>query len=274
MAEHYEGFSLGSPVVIKDNTEYTAPMCLICFQFAPDSDTPLTIVANRDEFHARPSRSAQFWEDSPHVLAGLDLQAGGTWMGVTKEGRFAAITNVRRIPAPHEGSISRGKLVADFLRQEVDCESYLQALHHQGRHYNGFNLIVGNRQQCWYLSNHNDAGPRRLAPGLYGLSNAQLDTHWPKVEFAKQALERWLAQPQDTPLYSLLDNCQGYPQDQLPDTGIGQEWEELLSPAFIVSPSYGTRASTGLHIQQDKIQLQEASFNAQGQLAKLVSFEF
>jgi len=249
-------------------------MCLICFQFSPDSDTPLTMVANRDEFHARQSRGAQFWEDDPNVLAGIDVQAGGTWMGVTRDGRFAAITNVRRIPSPHEGSISRGKLVADFLRKGLDCEHYLQGIHNQGSLYDGFNLIVGNRQQCWYLSNHNGDGPRQLAAGLYGLSNAQLDTHWPKVEFAKQALGQWLTQPQDAPLYSLLSNQQGYPKDQLPDTGIGEEWEELLSAAFIKSPAYGTRASTGLQIHQDSIQMQEASFDSRGKLANLLSFEF
>jgi len=232
------------------------------------------MVANRDEFHARESRGAQFWEDYPQVLAGLDLQAGGTWMGVTRDGRFAAITNVRRIPSPHEGTISRGQLVADFLCQALDCQDYLEKIHAQGALYDGFNLVVGNRQQCWYLSNHNGDGPQQLAPGLYGLSNAQLDTHWPKVEFAKQALAQWLTQPQDAPLYTLLNNPQGYPKDQLPDTGIGEEWEELLSPAFIKSPAYGTRASTGLQIQQDSIQMQEASFDSQGKLANLLSFEF
>ncbi len=249
-------------------------MCLICFEWSPHSDTPLTMVANRDEFHARESRGAQFWEDDPQVLAGLDLQAGGTWMGVTRDGRFAAITNVRRIPSPHEGSISRGKLVADFLSQQQSCEDYLNDIHRQGTLYDGFNLIVGNRQQCWYLSNHNGHGPQQLTPGLYGLSNAQLDTHWPKVEFAKRALVQWLKQPDDTQLYTLLSNTQGYPADQLPNTGIGEEWEELLSPAFIISPAYGTRASTALQIHHDRIELQEASFDTQGKLANLSSFEF
>ncbi len=263
-----------SPVVLKAINAYTASMCLITFKFSPHTDTPLTMVANRDEFHARESLSAQFWQDKPDVLAGIDVQAGGTWMGVTTDGRFAAITNVRRLPSPHKGVISRGQLVADFLSQPQDCEQYLKTIHSQGHQYDGFNLLVGNREQCWYLSNHSTFGPQSLAPGLYGLSNAQLDTHWPKVEFAKQALGQWLQTPQGPALYTVLNNPQSYPKEQLPDTGIGEEWEELLSPAFIVSPAYGTRASTGLQIHHDRIEMQEASFNPQGELAELLSFEF
>ncbi len=238
------------------------------------------MVANRDEFHARPARGAQFWPEHPQVLAGLDLEAGGTWMGVTREGRFAAITNVRRLPAPHKGSVSRGKLVADFLSGNASCEAYLKPIHDQGTLYDGFNLLVGNRHECWYLSNHNThenrQGPQKLAAGLYGLSNAQLNTSWPKVEFAKGTLAQWLvgSTHETTPaLYTLLNNPQGYPSELLPDTGIGEEWEELLSPAFIVSPSYGTRASTGLQINTHSIHYEEATFDAQGQQSQLLTFE-
>ncbi len=263
-----------SPVVLSPVHAYTDGMCLITFKFSPHTDTPLTMVANRDEFHARKSLAAQFWQDSPDVLAGIDVQAGGTWMGVTTDGRFAAITNVRKLPSPHKGIISRGQLVADYLKSSHNCEQYLKTIHLQGHQYDGFNLIVGNREQCWYLSNHSVQGPQNLAPGLYGLSNAQLDTHWPKVEFAKQTLAQWLQTPLAPALYTVLNNPQSYPKEQLPDTGIGEEWEALLSPAFIVSPSYGTRASTGLQIHRDGIELQEASFNPQGTLAKLLSFKF
>ncbi len=242
------------------------------------------MVANRDEFHGRAARGAQFWPEHPQVLAGLDLEAGGTWMGVTREGRFAAITNVRRLPAPHKGSVSRGKLVADFLSGNDACEAYLNPIHAQGTLYDGFNLLVGNTQECWYLSNHNGHGPQKLIPGLYGLSNDQLNTPWPKVKFSKDALTQWLAgnvhESQEpinkapAPLYTLLNNPQSYPTEQLPDTGIGEQWEELLSPAFIISPSYGTRASTGLQIRQNSIVYEEATFNASGQQTNLLTFEF
>jgi uncharacterized protein with NRDE domain len=270
---HYEGFASMSLVVLKSINAYTARMCLITFKFAPHTDTPLTMVANRDEFHARESLAAQIWEDNPHVLAGIDVQAGGTWMGVTREGYFAAITNVRSLPSPHKGIISRGQLVCDFLKSPQSCEQYLKTIHNQQDQYDGFNLIVGNREQCWYLSNHNPLGPQRLAPGLYGLSNAQLDTRWPKVAFAKQALKQWLQTPDAPPLYTVLNNTQSYPKEQLPHTGISEEWESLLSPAFIVSPAYGTRASTGLCIHHDRIEMQEASFNPQGRVAELLSFK-
>lgn len=250
-------------------------MCLLSFHWQPNSPTPLTLVANRDEFHERPALPAQFWPEQPHILAGKDLSAGGTWLGVTKEGFFAALTNVRQVPAPHTGDISRGKLVLDYLNEQPNAQSYLEQIHQQAHRYDGFNLIVGNRYQCWYYSNQAYCRPVPLNPGLYGLSNAALDTPWPKLTAAKKQLQWWLQT--DTPsvaLHELLHDTQTYPEALQPDTGIGQPWETLLSSAFIISENYGTRASTALQIHDQSIDFQEASFDKSGNTNHLVRFDF
>ena len=251
-------------------------MCLLSFQWQPHSTTPLTLVANRDEFHQRPAAPAQFWPDQPHILAGKDLSGGGTWLGVTKAGYFAALTNVRQLPAPYSGSISRGQLVLDYLIEQSNPQDYLERIHQHANQYDGFNLIVGNRQQCWYYSNRHHGGPVSLPAGLYGLSNAALDTPWRKLDAAKNCLQNWLDQPdpQAKLLHGLLQDRSTYPQALLPDTGIGQPWETLLSSAFIVSDAYGTRASTGLQVRENSIHFQEASYDTTGNISLLVDFDF
>ena len=253
-------------------------MCLISFHWQPGSATPLTMTANRDEFHARPARPAQFWPEHPELLAGQDLEAGGTWMGVTREGRFAALTNVRQLPAPYEGEISRGNLVKDFLTSNLAPETYLAQVHMNRLKYDGFNLVLGNRQECWYLNNRTEQAAIQLQPGLYGLSNAQLDSPWPKLEFAKGALSQWLkgldSGSPNTELATLLNRREPYPVNLLPNTGIGETWEHLLSPPFIVSPQYGTRASTGLQIHQQEIEFKEVTMDAQGTAVNDVYFRF
>jgi uncharacterized protein with NRDE domain len=248
-------------------------MCLISFSWQPDSDTPLVLTANRDEFHTRPAKPAQFWEEHPNMLAGQDLEAGGTWIGVTKQGRFAALTNVRQLPPPYEGQISRGNLVKDFLTDNMSAKDYLADIHKKGRLYDGFNLIVGDRNTCHYLSNRTNTGPRTLTAGLYGLSNAQLDTPWPKAKFAKSVLKQWM-QDKKGELAGLLNQRETYPKHQLPDTGIGEPWETLLSSPFIISPQYGTRASTGLILGQNETRFKEISYDAAGNVVHQVDFEF
>ena len=235
------------------------------------------MTANRDEFHRRPAKASHFWPHQPHVLAGIDLEGGGTWMGVSKDGYFSALTNVRQIPAPASppNKVSRGQLVADYLIHQPDPLAYLQDIHRQAHLYEGFNLIVGNRQQCFFLSNRNTSNtPLALAPGLYGLSNAALNSPWPKNLYAKQQLRNWIQNSNGQALHSLLNSRDTYPKHELPDTGIGQPWESLLSAAFITSPEYGTRASTGLQIHTDGIEWQEASYNPQGQLDELIDLSF
>jgi len=249
-------------------------MCLLRFNWQPNGATPLTLVANRDEFHQRPALPAQFWPEHPHILAGKDLSAGGTWLGVTKQGYFAALTNVRQLPSPHQGDISRGQLVLDYLSDQPEPQQYLAHIHQQANRYDGFNLIVGNRHECWYYTNHQSNGPVELHAGLYGLSNAALDTPWPKLNAAKRHLQSWLEQGRHAPLHTILRDPATYPQAMQPDTGIGQPWETLLSSAFIISENYGTRASTALQIHQNGIQFEEASYDTAGDVRQLVNFDF
>lgn len=250
-------------------------MCLLSFAWQPDSHTPLIMVSNRDEFHHRPTAVSEFWPQHPHVLAGKDLTAGGTWMGVTTTGRFAALTNVRQLPSSYEGAISRGALVKNYLIGDHTPERYLNQIN--GEEYDGFNLIVGDRNQCWYLSNRPlAAAPEKLAAGIYGLSNAQLNTPWPKTLHAKEALQQWInhSHSNQQPLYRLLQSNHQFAPDLLPDTGIGEPWETLLSSPFIISPEYGTRACTALRIHQVDIHWQEATISKNGDQLKLVEFNF
>ncbi|MFT5593899.1 MAG: hypothetical protein ACI8SR_002286 [Oceanicoccus sp.] len=251
-------------------------MCLLSFSWQPNTATPLTLVANRDEFHQRPAAPAQFWPEHPHVLAGKDLTGNGTWLGVTKQGYFAALTNVRKLPSTYDGNISRGNLVLDYLIGQPDPLSYLTRIQQRAHDYDGFNLIVGNKEQCWYFSNRQPHDPIALSAGLYGLSNASLDTPWPKLTAAKDNLNMWLTQPnsQVDLLHTLLQDRNTYPQALQPDTGIGQPWETLLSSAFIVSDNYGTRASTGLIISENRIHFQEASYDPNGHVGHLETFDF
>ncbi|QIZ85714.1 NRDE family protein [Bermanella marisrubri] len=240
-------------------------MCLISFQWQPLSDQPLMMVANRDEFHERPSTQSHWWPEHPHVLAGKDLEAGGTWMGVTKSGYFAALTNVRQLPSHRQGQISRGHLVKDYLIAQEDPQTYAEGIADQAHLYDGFNLIIGNQRQCIFISNRNQhTQPLALHAGIYGLSNASLDTPWPKTLYAKKQLEMH-AQGQNMTM-PLLNRRQTYPQVEQPDTGIGQPWETLLSAPFIVSPSYGTRASSMLTIKQNHVEWIEQSFDHTGSL--------
>jgi uncharacterized protein with NRDE domain len=227
-------------------------MCLIALALDAHPSYRLVVAANRDEFYARPTAPAGWWADAPHVLAGRDLREGGTWMGVTRGGRVAAVTNYRDPGlAQQAGAPSRGALVADFLRGSVDAEAY--AHHQAGRaaSYNGFNLLVGDDGGFFYVSNRTE-GVRRLEPGVYGLSNALLDTPWPKVLRAKRAMADVLAAAEgegwDAALWEALADRVIAADDALPDTGVGAERERLLSPPFIRTDVYGTRASTVLTI--------------------------
>jgi uncharacterized protein with NRDE domain len=227
-------------------------------------------VSNRDEFHKRPTAPSAFWDDYPQLLAGQDLEAGGTWMGVTRDGRFAALTNVRQLPSPYQGQVSRGNLVKDYLISDQSPEDYLNTI--SGAEYDGFNLIVGHRTQCWYLGNRPlDTEPKQLQAGVYGLSNAQLNTPWPKTQQAIDILEQWIEhEPSNQPpLYTLLHSQAKFEPLLLPKTGIGEAWEILLSSAFIVSPEYGTRACTGLRIQHNQIHWQEATMSLDGHETRL-----
>lgn len=226
-------------------------MCLILVAWQSHADLPLVVAANRDEFFARRSASADFWADRPQILAGRDLEAGGSWLGLTRSGRFAALTNYRD-PGRHKPQApSRGKLVADFLAGNTAIDRWLDALQPSATDYNGFNLLLGDGRQLVAFSNVSmERHP--LAPGIYGLSNHLLDTPWPKVGAGKTALAAALAAlPDETALFRLLRDDTRHPDAILPATGVSLEWERLLSAAFIRSPDYGTRCSTLVKVGAD-----------------------
>lgn len=245
-------------------------MCTLLFAWQVDPARPLIVAANRDEFHARPTAAASTWPrdaeaDAPEIVAGRDLQAGGTWLGVTREGRFAALTNVREpFVAPPPGARSRGGLVAEFLRGRAAPGEYLAGLAPDT--YAGFNLVVGDRSSLWYLSNR--TGPARaLGPGVYGVSNAALDTPWPKVRRGRENLARLVAAGAASPeaVLALLADRAPAPDAELPDTGVGLVMERVLSPLCVVSPGYGTRSSTALTIHRDGVvEFRERSHDAPG----------
>jgi uncharacterized protein with NRDE domain len=232
-------------------------MCLILFAYKQHTDYRLVLAANRDEFYDRPTAALHLWEDYPQVLAGRDLEQLGTWMGITRNGRFAAITNYREVITPIANAPSRGNLVADFLTGTASPERYLRHVLAKADQYNGFNLILGDTQTLYYFGNR-DGRIRMLEPGFYGLSNRLLDTDWPKVRAGKTQLAAAL-RPNDgepsridfQPLMALLQNQDSVPDHRLPRTGVGIEKERMLAPAFITSPGYGTRSSSVLLVSQN-----------------------
>ncbi|HET6762452.1 MAG TPA: NRDE family protein [Longimicrobiaceae bacterium] len=228
-------------------------MCLILFAHRAHAEYALVVAANRDEMYDRPTAAAAFWRDAPDLLAGRDLREGGTWMGITRGGRFAAVTNYREVPLSRDGKRSRGHLVAGFLRGGQAPEPYAADLAARGDEYNGFNLLVGDVTGLAYASNRG-RGARLLAPGIYGLSNALLDDPWPKVVRGKAALADALAGPEDAleaRLFAALADRGIAPDEALPTTGVGIERERALSASFIATPVYGTRCSTVLIVRHD-----------------------
>jgi uncharacterized protein with NRDE domain len=229
-------------------------MCLILLAHAVHPAYRLVLAANRDEFFDRPTAPAAAWEDAPEIVGGRDLRAGGTWLGVTRVGRWAAITNHRDLSRHSPEARSRGELVAAFLRGHESPAACAAGLASRMHDYNGFNLLLGDGDAAWWISNRapDRAGP--LAPGIHGISNALLDTPWPKVSRGKRELEALLdpvmSPSPDELLHLLLDRT--FAADhELPDTGVGPELERELSASFILTPGYGTRASTALLIHLD-----------------------
>lgn len=228
-------------------------MCLIVFAYHQHLEWRLILAANRDEFYARPTAPMTHWEDAPNVLAGRDLSGGGTWFGITPDGRFAAVTNYRDPQVLRERAPSRGLLVADFLRGNATPRPYLEELMSlNAQRYNGFSLLVGDNDGLYYFGNR-ETMVRELKPGLYGLSNHLLDTPWPKVEHAKRSLTDMIdtGQIESQRVLEILTDESRPADDALPDTGIGLEWERLLSPVHISSPTYGTRSSTAMLMAND-----------------------
>ena len=238
-------------------------MCLIVVGWQVHPAFPLVLAANRDEFHARPTAAAGRWPEARQVIGGRDLEAGGTWLGITDSGRLAAVTNVRE-PEMAKGRRSRGMLTRDFLLGGIPALAY--AANIDGDDYAGFNLLLGDGDSLVYCSNR-DAPPRQLPPGIYGLSNHRLDSPWPKLQTARDkftdAMQRL---PDETGLFELLADKSIVADENLPQTGVPLAWERLLSAVFVQSESYGTRASTLLWQAADgAVRLHERSFGADGQ---------
>lgn len=219
-------------------------MCLIFIAWKRHPVYRLILAANRDEFYERSSVPASFWEEAPALLAGKDAVQGGTWLGVTRRGRIAMLSNYRDPGSHRHGAPSRGALVADYLKGGMSAAAYEEELGARSHEYNGFNLIFGDAEELRYYSNRGGEA-KVLTAGLYGLSNAFLDTPWPKVEQGKNEMAALLDREVTTEgLFRLLADRRQAPDQLLPQTGVGRGWERVLSARFIVSESYGTRSST------------------------------
>ena len=238
-------------------------MCLIIVGWRVHPDYPLVVAANRDEFYARPTAPLSRWPDAPEIMGGLDLEAGGTWLGISEAGRFAAITNVRE-PGMAAGDLSRGALTRNFLQSCLSALDYASTI--DGRRYSGFNLLMADGESLAYFSNR-DGEARALAPGIYGLSNYRLDTPWPKLLAARENFSEALIKlPDESAFFELLGDASIIADESLPSTGVSLEWERLLSAIFVKSETYGTRASTLAWQRADGVvTVHENSFGPNGQ---------
>ncbi|OGT84956.1 MAG: hypothetical protein A3H91_01845 [Gammaproteobacteria bacterium RIFCSPLOWO2_02_FULL_61_13] len=246
-------------------------MCIVLIAWRTCPGVSLVLAANRDEYHERPTRAAGFWEDAPAIYGGRDLQQGGSWLALDRSGRVAAVTNLREPGTARAGARSRGLLVGDYLRGELAPAEYLRRI--APRDYDGFNLLVGDHEGLWFM-NSRRAEPVALAAGVYGISNGELDCPWPKVARGKAELERILSRrpghdPESvTEMFSLLAERTLPADTELPDTGIGLEWERLLAPLFVQAGAYGTRSSTALFMHTGGgFGFYERTFDRQGNQA-------
>ena len=238
-------------------------MCLILFAYQVHPKYKLIVAANRDEEYKRPTHSAHYWDDHPHVLAGRDLEKMGTWMGVTTKGRFSALTNYRNPKESSEGKRSRGELVANFLINHDRAERYTKEISQRRTEYPGYNLLAGDTRNLYYYSNVNNE-IQMVKPGIYGLSNHLLNTDWPKVKRGRDGLTKIIQENQGNfteELFSLLQNSDIAPDEDLPSTGVSLEWERTLSPLFIKTESYGTRSSTVLLMTDEEVIFKERVYS-------------
>ncbi|WP_100641211.1 NRDE family protein [Alteromonas facilis] len=254
-------------------------MCILFIAVNKHPKYPLIIAANRDEFHKRPTQQSQFWESAPDVLGGIDMEAGGTWMGVTRHGKLAALTNIRDPNRIKSNAISRGALVADFLKTDVTVSDYSSQISKSVDDYNGYNLLFGDLPSMDIRTfNSHLSEEQRLETGFYGLSNASLDVAWPKIQRGKKALEQYCEthkQLDTQALFSILADPTLAEDTELPKTGVPLEWEKRLSSIFITSEDYGTRASTLLLMdKQMHIYWYENSFDQYGEVTGSRAYDF
>ena len=248
-------------------------MCLIAFAFTPGHDRHLLLAANRDEFHDRPARPMAWWEWPAGPLAGRDERAGGTWLAVGRDGRWAAVTNFRD-PQAEGGRCSRGELPVAFVGSAQSPAEYVAEVHARREDFGPFNLLAGDRDSLWYGSTH--AGPQAVEPGVHALSNGLLDEPWPKSRRVATALRGLAGSDGELDLqrlFALMDDREPASDNELPDTGVGLELERRLSPPFIVSPQYGTRCTTLLALGSRSMAA-ERSFSAHGAVSAQVNYGF
>ncbi len=248
-------------------------MCLNIFSYKKHPDYKLIIAANRDEFYTRPTREAHFWEGNSNILGGRDMQHGGTWLGLNKNGKFAFITNYRDFSLFYPDAPSRGPLVSNYLKADLSPEEYVKSIE-KPKQYNGFNLVVGDMNSAWYLSNVLDQ-PSEIKPDVHGVSNAFMDTPWQKVEKGKSCLMDITFNGEFSPgdLFGMLADEAQAPDDELPETGLPIEMERAASSMFIKSPDYGTVCSTVVMIANDgQVYFAEKTTNPKKE-GKLVEFE-
>lgn len=251
-------------------------MCLIIVSFKAYPGYPLVLAANRDEMYQRPSRAAHFWPDFPSILAGQDAEHGGSWLGLHKNGRFAAVTNYRDGLKENNAVTSRGLLVSEYLQSQCSPVAFLEQRIADINNYNGFNLLVGDMNAMYFLSSR-EQNYKQLGAGTYGISNGDLDSAWPKVDWAKQHLSDLIADAAGNheAILTMLANRDIPVDKRLPDTGIGVELERVLAPVFILSKEYGTRASTVLTIDNNnRTRFSERSYDSQGKAENTSLYEF
>ena len=257
-------------------------MCLILFSHQAESRFPLVVAANRDELYSRPTRPADFWPDSESataVLAGKDLLAGGTWLGITRGGRFAAVTNIRDPSQAEQKARSRGELTLGFLQDSSSPGEFSAQVQSRFGEYAGFNLLVGDRESMYYMNNFENVR-EELAPGVYGLSNGLLNSPWPKVERGRALLTQMLDadhSPDTDKLLRMMNDRTEAADAELPDTGVPRALERILSSSFIYNPdrSYGTLCSTAIIVDANgNCRFAEQNYNAKGRPAAAQYYEF
>jgi uncharacterized protein with NRDE domain len=255
-------------------------MCLIALGWKTSPDCPLLVIANRDEFHRRATAPLAFWTDAPDVLAGRDLDSGGTWMGVTRSGRFAALTNYRDPSVQRRDARSRGLLVSGFLTSDACAADYGEAVRAEAHHYNGFNLLIGDGNTLFWVGHQgrSDAQVSKLVPGIHALANHLPGTPWPKLVRARTGFEKALRTLPDWHRtfeagFDVLADAHGADDADLPDTGVGIEWERRLSSVFISGEDYGTRSGSILQITDDRIRFEERRHAPGGWYAGLTRFD-
>jgi uncharacterized protein with NRDE domain len=243
-------------------------MCLIALAYRAHPEFELVIAANRDEFHARPTAPAGAWEDAPDVFGGRDLSQGGSWLALSKRGRLACVTNVRRMAAPDPAAPSRGGLVASFVRGNQSARMFSDEVAGRALTFAGFNLLLWDGAELRYLNNHTRFVAREVPLGVHVVSNADLDTPWPKTEYLRRAMTAWVASgdEDEAPLLTAMADRTPAADADLPDTGVGLDLERMLSPAFIVGPRYGTRCTTVVAFRRNgSVSFTEWRFDPSGQ---------